>query len=68
MAQHINVSRIMRISWVIQKQTRRNRSKSLMAAWAIFQNEEIVIQHLAFRLNHNRPVKEKALGQISIFQ
>jgi hypothetical protein len=58
----------MRISWDIQKQTRRNRSKALTAAWAIFQNEDIVIQHLALRLNHNKAVKPRALSQMSIFQ
>lgn len=43
------------------------RSKALMAAWAILQNEEITVQYLARKLNHGKPVSERAAGQYAIF-
>jgi len=61
------LSRLMKISWDIQKAKRKTRSKSLQAAWAIVNNEEITIRYLAFRLNRNKEVKQKALNQMSIF-
>lgn len=62
------LSRLMKISWDIQKTKSKTRSKSLQAAWAIFSNEDITIQYLALRLNHNRAVKQAALNQMSIFK
>jgi hypothetical protein len=67
MANTINLSRIMHISWTVQKAKACNRRKALRAAWAILQNEDVVIQYTALRLNHNRPVKTKTLNQMSIF-
>ncbi len=67
MTQTINLSRLMRISWDIQRNKRKTRSKSLQAAWAIFSNEDITVQYLTKRLNHNKPVAQKAAGQYSIF-
>ncbi len=67
MARTTNLSRLMRISWDIQKSKRKTRSKSLQAAWAILANEDITIYYLAIRLNHNREVKQKSLNQMSIF-
>lgn len=40
------LSRIMSLSWQIQRQRGATRSRSLMAAWAIFLNDEIVVHHL----------------------
>lgn len=40
-------SRLMRMSWQIQKRRGKNRSQSLLAAWAIYLNEDITVYHLA---------------------
>ena len=62
-----NLSRLMKISWDIQRNRNKTRSKSLQQAWAIFSNEDITIQYLTRRLNHNRPVPQKAVGQYGLF-
>ena len=62
-----NLSRLMHISWDIQKQKNKTRSKALQAAWAIFSNEDITVLYLATKLNHHRPVKPKALNQMGLF-
>ena len=67
MAPKDRLSRLMKISWDIQRTKSKTRSKSLQAAWAIFSNEDITIQYLALRLNHHRAVKPKTLNQMSIF-
>ncbi len=67
MAQTIHRSRIMRISWDIQKQKHQDRSRSLRAAWAIFSNEDLVVHYLPRRLNSNRPLPVKSETQYSIF-
>ncbi len=63
-----SLSRLMRISWDIQKNKNKTRSKSLMQAWAIYLNEDITIKHLSLTLNRNKPVKQHALNQMGIFQ
>jgi len=68
MAQTLHRSRIMRISWDIQKNKKQTRSKSLSSAWTIFNNEDITVKYLSLKLNRNIPLKPKALNQISIFQ
>ena len=45
-------SRIMRLSWQIQKTRKTTRSKSLVSAWAIFLNEDITVYHLAKKHSH----------------
>ena len=67
MATNYRLSRLMKISWDIQKTKSKTRSKSLAAAWAIVSNEDITIRYLALRLNRNKEVKQRALNQMSIF-
>jgi len=68
MAANINrLSRLMKMSWDIQKTKSKTRSKALTAAWAICSNEEVTIKYLALRLNRNKEVKQRALNQMSIF-
>ncbi|MEJ7829321.1 MAG: hypothetical protein WKF91_14020 [Segetibacter sp.] len=40
------LSRLMYLSWEIQRRKKYTRSKSLFAAWAIFLNEDITVYHL----------------------
>jgi len=44
---HIQLSQLMRLSCEIQRCKKCNRSKSLVSAWAIFQNTDLMIYHLA---------------------
>ncbi len=61
------LSRLMKISWDIQRSKNKTRSKALQAAWAIFSNEDITVYYLVTKLNHHRPVKEKAINQMALF-
>lgn len=61
------LSRLMKLSWDIQRTKRHNRSKSLTAAWAIIGNEDITVFYLTRRLNHHKPVKTTALQQMGLF-
>lgn len=61
------LSRLMRISWDIQRSKRKTRSKALQEAWAICSNEDITVLYLVRRLNHHKPVSNQALNQFSLF-
>ncbi len=61
------LSRLMKMSWTIQKAKKSTRSKALQSAWAIFNNEDITVFYLTQKLNHQKPVKEKALNQMGLF-
>ena len=67
MANISRLSRLMKMSWEIQRSKRNTRSKALQAAWAIFSNEDVTVFYLTRKLNHNHPVKPKALNQFSLF-
>ncbi len=62
------LSRLMKISWDIQRRRKYNtRSKALTAAWAILNNEEITVHYLVRKLNHHKPVQYRTLGQFGLF-
>lgn len=61
------LSRLMKMSWEIQRNKHNSRSKALTAAWAILSNEDVTVFYLTKRLNHDKPVKPKALHQIALF-
>ena len=67
MANNGTLSRLMKISWDIQRKKNKPRSKALQAAWAILSNEDITVLYLVTKLNHHKPVKEKHLNQMAIF-
>ena len=67
MVRTIYLSRLMRISWDIQRTKKRTRSKALQQAWAIFSNEDITVSYLTRKLNHNKPLTKRAEGQFSLF-
>ena len=62
-----HLSRLMHISWDIQKRRNSTRSRAFQAAWAIFSNEDITVHYLTKKLNHNKPVPAKAAGQFALF-
>lgn len=61
------LSRLMQISWAIQKRRKQTRSNALKAAWAIFTNEDITVLFLTRKLNHNKPLRQHAQDQFSLF-
>lgn len=61
------LSRLMKISWEIQRSKHSTRSKPLQSAWAIISNEDITIYYLTQKLNHHKPVKEKVLNQMGLY-
>lgn len=61
------LSRLMTISWAIQKRKRNTRSKALSQAWAIVANEDITVSYLVQKLNHHKPVKQTVCSQFSLF-
>ena len=62
-----NLSRLMRISWEIQNRKHKTRSKALIAAWAILNNEEITVHYLTRRLNHNKALPQHVERQYGLF-
>jgi hypothetical protein len=62
-----NLSRLMRISWDIQKRRKKSRSKALTAAWAICTNEDITVQYLTRKLNRGKPIARRVEGQFALF-
>ena len=63
----ISLSRLMRISWDIQRKKNKTRSKALQTAWAIFSNEDITVLYLTRKLNRNKPLTKREEGQFSLF-
>ena len=57
----------MRLSWEIQKQKKRNRSKALLAAWAIFLNEDITVYHLTRKHSHERYANKTQPEHLTLF-
>ncbi len=63
----INLSRLMKISWILQRRKHQTRSKALIAAWIIVKFEDVAVEHLTQKLNRNKPVPQKALNQFALF-
>lgn len=61
------LSRLMKMSWEIQKSKHSTRSKSLTAAWALFSNEDIAVYYLVRKLSGSRAATHKAVNQYSFF-
>ena len=61
------LSRLMKLSWDIQKRKCSTRSKALTSAWAIVNNEDITVWYLTRKLNRNKPLKWQAQNQLALF-
>jgi hypothetical protein len=61
------LSRLMSLSWQIQKRRRINRGKALQSAWAIISNDQITIHYLVRKLNHHKPVSNQTMWQYQLF-
>jgi len=67
MATQNNLSKLMGISWQIQRRKHKTRSQALRAAWAIFLNEQIAVEYLTQKLNRNKPVPQRVAEQFALF-
>ena len=62
------LSRLMHLSWDIQKKKRCSRAKSLSAAWAITQHEDITIYYLVNRYSAKQANAKKYTQRLALFQ
>ena len=62
------LSRFMRLSWEIQRKKQTSRAKSLLAAWAITQNEDITIYYLVQRHSTKQANSQKYAQRLGLFQ
>ena len=61
-------SMLMKLSWDIQRRKQQlNRSKALMAAWAILNNEEITLRYMAKYVGHGRKFGIQIYNQLALF-
>lgn len=54
MQHQTQLSKLMYLSWEIQRKKKCIRSKALQSAWAITQNEDITIYYLVKRHSHEK--------------
>ena len=62
-----HLSRLMRLSWEIQRKKRCSRSKSLTSAWAIVQNEDVTIYYLVKKHSHTHYPNKRSGGDLTLF-
>lgn len=65
--QHQQLSRLMLLSWEIQRKKKYNRSKSLLVAWAIVLNEDITIYYLVKKHGHDHYPNRIKANYLSLF-
>lgn len=57
----------MKISWQIQRSRKATRSKSLMSAWAIYQNEDITVYQLVIKHSHQHYENRVLASNLKLF-
>jgi hypothetical protein len=62
------LSRLMRMSWEIQRRKKHTESKALQGAWAICQNEDVTIFHLVQRPNQSQRQNIPRAQTLSLFR
>ena len=65
--QHNQLSRLMYLSWEIQRKRKNSRSRALLAAWAIFQNEDITVYHLVKKHSHEKYANRTQPDSLTLF-
>lgn len=66
--QTVQRSRLMRLSWEIQKRRKKyNRSKSLISAWAIYLNEDITVYYLVRKHTTRKQPNPLTTANLSLF-
>lgn len=63
-----HLSRLMYLSWEIQRRRKSTRSRSLVAAWSIFQNEDITVYHLVKKHSHEKYPNRVNLDGLTLFK
>ena len=61
------LAKLMRLSWEIQRAKHKTRAKSLTAAWAIFQNADIMVYHLVQRHTKRGANSTRVAANLSLF-
>ncbi len=62
------LSRLMYLSWEIQRRRKSNRSRSLFSAWAIFLNEDITVYHLVKKHSSEKYPAKVQPGDLTLFK
>ncbi len=65
--QQKHLSRLMSLSWEIQRKKKRTRSKALQDAWAICLNEDITIYYLVKRHSHQHYPNKVQPKELALF-
>ena len=61
------LSYLMQLSWEVQRKKGITRSRALLAAWAITQNEDITIYYLVKRHSHNHYTNKVQAKELALF-
>ncbi|MDF2188687.1 hypothetical protein [Paraflavitalea sp. CAU 1676] len=61
------LSRLMYLSWEIQRTKHNNRSKALTAAWAIVNNADITIHYLLRKHSGSKTTTPNAASKLTLF-
>ncbi|MBV4359094.1 hypothetical protein [Pinibacter aurantiacus] len=61
------LSKLMFLSWEIQRKRNISRTKALLSAWAILQNEDITVFHLTRKFSHTHYPNKIQNGSLTLF-
>jgi hypothetical protein len=61
------LSRLMRLSWEIQRTKKSSRSRSLLVAWAICLHEDITVYYLVKRHSSERNAHKVKTDNLALF-
>lgn len=62
------LSRLMKMSWEIQRSKHHSCSKALQAAWAICSNEDVTVFYLVKKLHGGKPIPRNAEKPFGLFK
>ncbi|MBV4357304.1 hypothetical protein [Pinibacter aurantiacus] len=61
------LSKLMYLSWEIQRKRHITRTKALLSAWAILQNEDITVYHLTRKYSHTNYPNKTQTQNLTLF-
>jgi hypothetical protein len=61
------LSKLMFLSREIQRKRKITRTKALLSAWVIFQNEDITVYHLTRRFSHTAYANKTQPQNLTLF-
>ena len=67
MQHHTRLSKLMYLSWEIERKKHCTRSKALQSAWAITQNEDIAIYYLVKKHSHVKNLNKVKIQDLTLF-